>query len=431
MDELIEAVAPRPDRGRYQEVADEADKLVIVLGSEVNVERDESWHENCGYLPDDRELARYLAEHARQQAETEDLAEIAQRVRTFRGDGRIFPWLRSALAVDAEPSPVHTTIARLPELFERTRRGRHYPLIVTPKYDLAPEHALKAQDEPYDVAVYVTRDAEHEGHATGEPCFVHLPHDAEYLNPRDGSAGWSFGPIPITVGNEYGSFPIVNEPTDLAVATAMRGVAWHTIRIIGAATHAGTADSGRNPVGPLPRILEAIGRYDTALRTRTHPLIGAAGATVTDVRAGVEHNAVPDVCEIVVSPRMIPGETPEAVRAELTELTRQALSTEPGYSWSVRPLHRPFTPVDVGSDSPFAGRVVRIAEQETGREVPTIGTPYGSDVRNLVHDAGIEAITFGAGDVRGCHCPDEHLPVADLRTATVITRVAAEILLAP
>ena len=108
---------------------------------------------------------------------------------------------------------------------------------------------------------------------------------------------------------------------------------------------------------------------------------------------------------IVVDRRMIPRETPEAVRAELTELTRQALSTEPGYSWSVDPLHRPFTPVDVSSDSPFAGRLVRIAEQETGREVPIIGTPCGSDVRNLVHDAGIEAITFGAGDVRGCHCP--------------------------
>ncbi len=35
------------------------------------------------------------------------------------------------------------------------------------------------------------------------------------------------------------------------------------------------------------------------------------------------------------------------------------------------------------------------------------GTPYGSDVRNLVNDARMEAITFGAGDISLCHCPDE------------------------
>jgi SIR2-like domain len=212
MDELVEAVAPAPDRGHYQEVTDEADKLVIVLGSEVNAEREQDWAENSGYLPDDRELARYLARTARLGEAADDLAEIAQRVRTFRGDGRIFPWLRSALAVDSEPGPVHATIARLPELFERAGRGRHHPLIVTPKYDLALEHALRAQGEPYDVAVYVAREAERGGHPTGEPCFVHIPHDAEYLNPKDVPAGWSFGPIPITVGNAYSSFPIITGP---------------------------------------------------------------------------------------------------------------------------------------------------------------------------------------------------------------------------
>jgi succinyl-diaminopimelate desuccinylase len=227
-----------------------------------------------------------------------------------------------------------------------------------------------------------------------------------------------------------GDFGIVTEPTNLAVATAMRGVVWHTIRIIGAATHAGTADSGCNPVAPLPRLIDAIMRYDASLRSRTHPLIGTAGATVTGVRAGVEHNAVPDVCEVVVDRRMIPGEMPEAVAEELTELTAGVLSTAADYQWSVEPLHRPFTPVEIDADSSFVRRAVRITEQETGREGSVIGTPYGSDVRNLIHDAGIEAITFGAGDVRGCHCPDEHLPIADLRAAaTVITRVAGEILM--
>jgi succinyl-diaminopimelate desuccinylase len=228
-----------------------------------------------------------------------------------------------------------------------------------------------------------------------------------------------------------GDFGIVTEPTDLAVAIAMRGVCWHTIRITGVATHAGTAEAGRNPTTALPRLIGVVEAHDAALRARTHSLLRSGAATVTEVRAGVEHNAVPDVCEVVVDRRMLPGETPEAVRDELAELTREAMSDAPGLEWSIEPLHRPFRPVEIGADSDRVRSLAAIAERESGRSIPIVGTPYGSDVRNLVHDAGIEAVTFGAGDVRGCHCPDEHLPVTELRlAATIITAFAAEMLLA-
>jgi succinyl-diaminopimelate desuccinylase len=226
-----------------------------------------------------------------------------------------------------------------------------------------------------------------------------------------------------------GNYGIVTEPTDLAVATAMRGVVWHTIRITGRATHAGTARAGRNPVAPLPALIGALERYDAELSERTHALIGSPAASVTEVHAGVEHNAIPDVCEVVVDRRMIPGETPDAVTAELSALVASTLAGADGYNWAVTQLHNPFIPVEIDAGSEFAARLVAVAERETGGQVPIIGTPYGSDVRNLVHDAGIEAVTFGAGDVRGCHCPDEHLPIADLkRAASIITRVAAELL---
>ena len=54
-----------------------------------------------------------------------------------------------------------------------------------------------------------------------------------------------------------------------------------------------------------------------------------------------------------------------------------------------------------------------------------VGTPYGSDVRNLVNDAGMEAITFGAGDVSMCHCPDERQSVEQLSKATTVMAVVA------
>jgi succinyl-diaminopimelate desuccinylase len=220
---------------------------------------------------------------------------------------------------------------------------------------------------------------------------------------------------------------IVTEPTDLAVATAMRGVVYYTIRIVGTATHAGTPDAGHNPITPLAHLVAAVERYDRDLQERpAHPLIGTGRASVTGVRAGVEHNAIPDVAEVTVDRRMIPGETPESVYGELSGVVSDVLAGSDDYKWTLAQLHHSFTPVEIATDSALARETQSIAEDQAGSPVPIIGTPYGSDVRNLVLDAGMEAITFGAGDVSLCHCPNEHLRVDDLQAAaTVITRVAA------
>ena len=76
-------------------------------------------------------------------------------------------------------------------------------------------------------------------------------------------------------------------------------------------------------------------------------------------------------------------------------------------------------PAEVPADSQFVELLRANVEKVTGQRTPVWGTPYSSDVRNLVNDAGIEAVTFGAGDVSQCHCPNERLAIADLQTASV------------
>jgi hypothetical protein len=215
MDELTQhRVAPPPDESHYQEVVEESDRLVVFLGADVNADdREEPWHEGSECLPDDQELAKYLADHVNWSQVPLDLAEVAQRVRTFRGDGRMFPWIRQVLAVDTQPGAVQMALAGLPERLEQAQGEKHYPMIVTPTYDLALERALRAKSQPFDVAVYVGRGAEFDGRAVSEePCFVHLPWDSEYLDPKDVADWDGHSPIPIAVGNQYNSFPIINGP---------------------------------------------------------------------------------------------------------------------------------------------------------------------------------------------------------------------------
>ena len=225
-----------------------------------------------------------------------------------------------------------------------------------------------------------------------------------------------------------GDVGITTEPTGLAVAVAQRGVAYYKIVLQGRSAHASTPRSGRNPLRPVAALLEALERYEARIAARTHPLFPPATCTPTMIRAGVQQNAVPDVCELVVDRRLLPGDAPEAVLRELEEVVGSTLRPEDGIAGAVELYHHPFEPAEISADSPFAANVLDAVETVTGARPPFIGTPYGSDVRNLVNDAGMEAVTFGPGDVTGAHVPDEHLGLAELRQAAlVVTMVTVDL----
>jgi acetylornithine deacetylase/succinyl-diaminopimelate desuccinylase-like protein len=99
-----------------------------------------------------------------------------------------------------------------------------------------------------------------------------------------------------------GDFGITTEPTSLAVAVAQRGVAYYRLVLQGRSAHASTPHAGRNPLRALPRVLESIDRYGVEIGRREHPLLAPATCTPTMIRAGVQQNAVPDTCELVVDP---------------------------------------------------------------------------------------------------------------------------------
>lgn len=66
------------------------------------------------------------------------------------------------------------------------------------------------------------------------------------------------------------------------------------------------------------------------------------------------------------------------------------------------------------------------AEEATGRASQIYGVPFGSDVRNLVNDAGIEAVTFGPGKVAERHYADERVSLEQIRDAGLaMAKVAA------
>ena len=226
-----------------------------------------------------------------------------------------------------------------------------------------------------------------------------------------------------------GDYGITTEPTDLRVATAERGLAWFTIRLKGRSIHASRAHMGDNPNLKIPLALEAIAAYEAEISQREHELCPGGSCTPTLVHAGVKENAVPDYTEITVDRRLIPGETIDGELELLSTHLARVGEREPGFEFDLRAWPNAFEAAEIPTDSTFAAQMVDVVSAVTGEACEIYGTPYSSDVRNLVNDAGMEAITFGAGNVAECHCPNERVSLLQIEQAALATaKIATDLL---
>jgi hypothetical protein len=191
------------DDDHYQTLMDEADNLVIFLGAGVNADdREGPFRMGTSMLPDDTDIADYLALKVRLRSAERALAEVAQYARMIRGEPRVFSWVKSIFANSA-PGPVHRYLARLPRRLEELGLEKRYQMIVTSKFDVALEQAFLEAREPFDVAIYMAPGTEHAGR------FIHLK--------------WGeVDPQPVLAPNEYDGFPILGDSSELTRTVIVR-----------------------------------------------------------------------------------------------------------------------------------------------------------------------------------------------------------------
>jgi acetylornithine deacetylase/succinyl-diaminopimelate desuccinylase-like protein len=179
-------------------------------------------------------------------------------------------------------------------------------------------------------------------------------------------------------------------------------------------------------------VLDAIEAYESDIRARNHPRLPSASCTPTLVRGGVEEFAVPDYCDLTVDRRLLPGETVDGELESLKGRLRSIVDTDPEFDFEISALPYRFEPAEI---DPGSSRLVNSAlgalHAVTGRPGELYGTPYASDVSTLIIEGGMEAITFGPGNVAESHCADERVSLHELRDAARVTaKIAVELLVA-
>ena len=189
-------------------------------------------------------------------------------------------------------------------------------------------------------------------------------------------------------------FIIVGEQTGNKVATAHKGVLRATVRTTGKSVHATNPDRGVNAIVAMSKIIAALHHYHLDLSRLIHPVVGVPTCNIGVIAGGSTANAVPDACAIKLDRRMIPGEKPEDVVAELRAVIESVHLAPATASVGDIVYSRWF---DSALNTEFARTFMDCARGQLNDDPGPIGYLPGSDAKHLMDLARGDMIIFGPG----------------------------------
>lgn len=212
---------------------------------------------------------------------------------------------------------------------------------------------------------------------------------------------------------------VVAEPTSNVALVGHKGALWLRLTFKGVTAHGSMPHLGVNAAFKAARAITALENFQ--FNVAPHPYLGSPTLNVGTVRAGLNVNSVPDLAEIGVDIRSIPGldhsRIQEHLKAELGEEVSLETTVDVGAIWT-----DPASPwiKDV------YGIVGEVTGQNAGSEPQT--APYFTDASALTPAFGNPpTIILGPGEAAKAHQTDEYCSVQRIREAsTIYSRIAAQ-----
>lgn len=214
-------------------------------------------------------------------------------------------------------------------------------------------------------------------------------------------------------------FIIVGEQTGNKVATAHKGVLRATIQTIGRSVHATNPDRGLNAIVAMSKIIAALDYYHQDLSRLIHPVVGVPTCNIGVIAGGSTANAVPDTCVIRLDRRMIPGEEPEAVIAELRTVLESVDLNGATVNLGDIVYSRWY---ESALNTDYAKTFMDCVRAELNDDPGPIGYLPGSDAKHLMDLARGDMIIFGPGSYEVAHAADEHVRLEDYEATTAILK---------
>ena len=206
----------------------------------------------------------------------------------------------------------------------------------------------------------------------------------------------------------------VGEPTGFSPVVAHNGTLRLTIETRGIAAHSCDPSQGRSAISDMVEVIHHFESIYIPSLQASHPLTGNAQCSINVIRGGTQPNIIPQQCLIQMDRRLVPGESPKEVYAELEDQLVQVRRSVPELKAEASLLYGtlPLAPL---ADSTFY-QTVQECLRHLGLPTDLTGVAFGTE-GGYLSDAGIPAVVIGPGNIAQAHTNDEWLSVSALNEA--------------
>jgi acetylornithine deacetylase len=225
---------------------------------------------------------------------------------------------------------------------------------------------------------------------------------------------------------------VITEPTQNRLVVAQGGSLVFRITITGRGAHGAQRNDGVSAFEKFIPIFQDLLDWEAERNaTLSHPLYdhlpNKFPIAVGVVRSGTWASTVPEA--LVAEGRL--GFLPTETMADMMRAAEERIATVAQRDEWLRE-HPPvvewfggqFESAEVSPETPVAMSVRRAHAHVMGSEPEIAGITAGLDLRLFTEIGGIETVTYGAGDIRYVHCPDERIEVGDLLVAVEVLAIA-------
>lgn len=217
---------------------------------------------------------------------------------------------------------------------------------------------------------------------------------------------------------------IVTEPTSLSMAPANKGFLWMTVRAQGKAAHGSRPELGRDAIRGLARFVAALDGLDdggegplTGGGMPRHILLGSASLHAGTIRGGEGPSVYPAQAEVTLEARLLPGDDPLGVLAQVRGVMEAVEASSPGVSFSLEPgMFRPAAALPL--ESPLI-QGLEASLERSGVE-PRVAPMTAWVESSWLMAAGIPALCFGPGSIADAHTADESVSEEEVRKAAEV-----------
>ncbi len=206
---------------------------------------------------------------------------------------------------------------------------------------------------------------------------------------------------------------IAGEPTTLNIIRAHKGVTRFKLRTGGKSAHSAYPADGSNAIyGMLPVLLRLQEYHRIISGERTHPQLGGASLSVGRISGGHAVNVVPDLCQIEIDRRTLPGETTDSVMNEIRALLEDLPEV------IVEPPYLSVGGMDVPADADFVRHLGRSIKSVRG-SVNVATAPYATNA-GVYNRHSIPTVVFGPGNISQAHTDSEYVEIDQVQGAVAI-----------